>query len=284
MDLGSIEDWVSDHPYATGAIVIVGGLLLLWVFGVFGSSSSTAPADNTAADYYSAEEAAAQQQAALSAAQDQNQAEEQIASTQADVQNTQTGAQLQALQGYYATQQAAITANAAVQEDNLATTLAGLESSNSAAVSGAEIQFAGIQNTNAANVQIAGINSNTNEDIAGITAGQNVAVANINAQAQEDIANTQSAETVSLQEQGIYGQLAQDLVQFREQGGQGAPAVQLLNQGNGSELISFSSPLYGAPIDPATIAQMSPSALAAAGLAPSTLQGAYSNTQSGPPA
>jgi hypothetical protein len=97
-----ITSWIEDHPYATGGIVIVGGLALLWLFGFFGSSS-TASADtsgnNLAAAYYSAEAAQATAGTQLQMAtvaygnqtaqvQAQANAAEAIASTQANMYTT----------------------------------------------------------------------------------------------------------------------------------------------------------------------------------------------------
>jgi hypothetical protein len=59
-DFGEIGGWVEKHPYATGAIVFGGGLVLLWAFGYLGGSSSSSAetgTNNLAAAYYAAEAA-----------------------------------------------------------------------------------------------------------------------------------------------------------------------------------------------------------------------------------
>jgi hypothetical protein len=61
MDWKGVGGWIEEHPYATGGIVFVGGLAVLWWLGYLGGSSGSSSASNgsanLAAAYYAAEAA-----------------------------------------------------------------------------------------------------------------------------------------------------------------------------------------------------------------------------------
>lgn len=70
--------WAEDNPVATGGIILIGGLGLLWLFGFFsssGSSSSNTAQSNMAAAYYAAEAAQTTAGTQLQIATDTNQAQ-----------------------------------------------------------------------------------------------------------------------------------------------------------------------------------------------------------------
>lgn len=79
-------EWAKEHPYATGAIVFGGGLVLLWALGYLGGGSSSANSGQTnmAAAYYAAEAAQATAGTQLNIAQTQADAAVKIQQIQGD--------------------------------------------------------------------------------------------------------------------------------------------------------------------------------------------------------
>lgn len=71
--------WAEDNPVATGGIILIGGLGLLWLLGFFSSTSSTSGSNdaqtNMAAAYYAAEAAQTTAGTQLQIATDTNQAQ-----------------------------------------------------------------------------------------------------------------------------------------------------------------------------------------------------------------
>jgi hypothetical protein len=131
-NLDEAVNWAEEHPWATGAIVFGGGLLVLWWLGVFGGTTqSNSGQSNSAAAFYAAEAAQTQAgtqlqlatvQSAAQTAQAQIQASTaaQIAQTQADAQTTlgqQTAGTLVAL-GQQQALTAQTTAYDAMQTQN----------------------------------------------------------------------------------------------------------------------------------------------------------------------
>ena len=138
-----IQHWISEHPYATGGIVFVVGLFLLWWFGFFGGSSSSSGSSDVQS-YYAAEAAAAQaagqtQQAQIAAnAQDaQVQAAQAVGlaqiQAQQDVSNTQSADSLAAVQAQtaYLTAASAAAADVANQQTAAAVNIAGINANAS---------------------------------------------------------------------------------------------------------------------------------------------------------
>lgn len=60
-DFGEIYDWMGKHPYATGGIIVVGGLGILYLLGFFDKAQASGDQGQTnmAAAYYAAEAAQA---------------------------------------------------------------------------------------------------------------------------------------------------------------------------------------------------------------------------------
>lgn len=87
MDTGQVGGWIKAHPYATGGIVFVGGLGLLYLLGYIGGGSAVA-ADagtaNLASAFYGAEAAQAQAGAAVQIQTLQSQADTNQAKINAD--------------------------------------------------------------------------------------------------------------------------------------------------------------------------------------------------------
>lgn len=119
---------IKEHPYATGAVVIVGGIIAFYLLSGSSSSGASSGGSNQAA-ILQADEAAAQIQAGtqqqnaavsaqLQAAQIQANAQTQQVQASQEVQDTQTAAQLAA--AIYGTQQGttvtALNDNAAIEE------------------------------------------------------------------------------------------------------------------------------------------------------------------------
>jgi hypothetical protein len=125
---------IKEHPYATGTIVIVGGIVVFYLLSGSSSASSASTSGNSqsgvlAADTQLAQiqagtaQANAAQQAQVQAAQLQYQAQQDQTSASVDINNTQTAAQLAtALYGTQASLQAtALNDNAqTVQQANQA--------------------------------------------------------------------------------------------------------------------------------------------------------------------
>jgi hypothetical protein len=118
-----VKGWVEQHPYATGAIVFVGGLGILWMLGYIGGGSSSNNAANSgAAAFYNAEATqtqagAAMQIATLQTAAATKQAEIQAnAATAIDASNN-TASMAIAANGYQAaTDQATIWSTAQTEQ------------------------------------------------------------------------------------------------------------------------------------------------------------------------
>lgn len=128
--------WAEDHPYATAAIVIGGGLALLWMFGFFGSSNTGASTatTNLASAYYAAEAAQATAGTNLNIVQDQTQAQTAQVAAQANAAVAINQANATAAQNISASQYGAV-----VQETGLTTAAATTQAQ---AMYGAQVQQA----------------------------------------------------------------------------------------------------------------------------------------------
>lgn len=181
--MSGVWGWVKEHPYITGGAIL--SIIVLWyvLTSSSSSSSSSAPVSSNpggvsdavyaaqlAANSTDTQTAAAQTvasdntAASLSAALAQYQSQSDIASTQAGVVNQQTISQAQTLQYQTAAQlQAAYAADAAANFQTSTTTAAGVQ------VAG--LDLVGLQDTNASQVDIAGINANAGVQVASIQGG-----------------------------------------------------------------------------------------------------------------
>lgn len=195
-----ILDWIKQHPYETGALVLVVGVAGYFILSSSQSSSGTSAAtstDNAAADYYNAQLQAQQLEAQEGAAQAQVDSANQQASLQAEVQNNEVTAQLQATQD----QDSAAVQAAQIQ--------AGVTNNQTtAAVQAAKIS-AGVQNT-ATNAQVTE-NNDELQTVLGITTADNATTQDyINSQTEDTALNDQTEVNLSGQQYDYLTNTAND--------------------------------------------------------------------------
>jgi hypothetical protein len=177
MSLSEVTAWAGEHPYATGGIVLGGGLVLLWAFGFFSGSGGGGGAQTSgAAAFYGAEAAQAQIGGAI---------------------------QIATLQTAAATNQAGIAAQNDQALANIQATAAVVLNGQNGASSG---NLAQIQATNAvdlANIgafsagDLARVQAGSAADLANIASGTSIGLANIGAGVSNHLADTQYLATLN---------------------------------------------------------------------------------------
>jgi hypothetical protein len=125
---------IKEHPYATGAIVIVGGLVAFYLLSGSSSSSAASSSGGSEAAVLQADEALAQTQAGTSQANAQLQAQTQVAQSQQEETDEQTQASLNAANTQTAAQLAASIygTQAGVETTQLNDTAATTQAANEA--------------------------------------------------------------------------------------------------------------------------------------------------------
>jgi len=179
-------NWLEEHPYLTGGLVLAVIVLFLVLRGRSSASASTVQAGPSDA---------------LQAASLQAQVQQQSVQAAADVQNNQTGA---ALAAHLADVQASLAAIAATKTIELQK----ITTEGNTAVYGARAGLEAVQSTNLAQADIADTASTAGVQIAGISANRDIQIAGIQAPVslaaiQANLAAVESTNQTSLGVAGI---------------------------------------------------------------------------------
>jgi len=204
---------IKKHPYTTGTIVIIGGVVVFYLMSSGSAPAANSPSsDQTSAEAYDAQ--LAQVQAAADVQSNAQQVQLQQAQLEASVSNTQTQAQLEATQTSTAAQLAATLAQVqastqqnkdtlaaqTIQQGNELTYASNIQSMQDSVLED-QINSGVVENANNNATALAGVES-TN-DLQAIIAGYQAAVAKLGVTAAQAVQTQQLSQQYDLSKQTL---------------------------------------------------------------------------------